>query len=137
MGPQQEIVPYAQPGIRFAVLRGPVHQVRAQARRLERRGRIRILGQGVTYLRAGSVYAAIPYVPLRGGLVKWHRERVVLLAGGVVMALSALATLAAAVWSYRFEIMGTGALIFGAFFLWRLLRHDSGCTGLHCSGCRG
>lgn len=136
---QRVMVPYAQQGNPFGVLRGPVHQARALARKMERRGDIRILGQGVTYPDGARLLIAIPYVPLRTDLAERHRRRVLTLAGAGVLGSGLLVGIGAALWHLRFVIMGAGgAVLTMAFLFWLFSRigHAGSCPGLHCPGCR-
>jgi hypothetical protein len=79
----------------------------------------------------------IPYVRLKT-LEQVRREqltRAALLAGVGLLAVSALAWLA---WQARYEIAAAaGMTAAGLLFLLVWPHWSRGCSGLHCSGCRG
>jgi len=138
---QQELVPYSQPNIPFSVMRGPKWQTLAEANRLEKAGKIRVLGNGVLYQEGVRILIALPYEPLTKRTpaqgVTW-RYRLLRWGGFAVIGLGTVTALLAALWDARHVIMiGVGLVLLPASLVWiyRLISTGHACKGLHCSRC--
>jgi len=138
---EQSVIPYTHPNRAFGVLRGPVHEVRAEAARLEQRGKIRVLGQGVVYRDAGRSLIAIPYVPLTKRTPAQRRslrDRMLIWSGYGVIGLGTLTALLAALWHVRYiALAGVGLVLLPTAIVWlyRLFVTGHACKGLHCADC--
>jgi hypothetical protein len=106
-----------------------IHQLRALVAQMAKSGDIHPRYQIMEY--EGWVHAHV--LRLRPRPKRWPR---VLL--WVVMALAFLAGVGYLTWHSRYVLGMSLGLLAGAWLLLKSLAgHSAGCTGIHCSGCRG
>ena len=115
------------------VLVGPNHRTQALARRMEKRGEIRVLWAGQRVSRLGL--ARVPYMRLRSRR-QVRRERNLRLAGWGVVGFASAVTFVASIWEARVILVGGFSLAASGWYLTSRLRHRGACPGLHCPGCR-
>src|SRR5512132_885664 len=115
--------------------RGPGHQLKAQLRRMERRGEISVYWQDADLDRRGTLL--VPYVRLVTA-ARIRRRTIRRWAGAGTGALTALAGLCWLLWESRYVIsfaaLAALVIVAGLRFAPHLAR---GCSGLHCSSCKG
>lgn len=116
-------------------VRGSRHTVKAQVHRMEKRGEIVAVEQFTKEIRPGVL--EIPYVRMK--TVEQVRRAQWLKVGA--LGLGALVTAYGVgwlVWESRYVIaLFAVAVMFGAAALYLSLHWSNGCSGIHCSGCRG
>lgn len=116
-------------------VRGSRHTVKALVHRMEKRGEIVAVERFTREIRPGVL--EIPYVRLK--TVEQVRRIRRLKVGA--FGLGALATAYGAgwlVWESRFVIALFAAVaLAGGVLLYLSLHWSNGCSGIHCSGCRG
>lgn len=120
----------------FSTASGPQHTLRAELRRQERRGEIQVGWQHADLdLHSGRL--SVPYVRLKARSVIRRRVMVRWTVFGVSSTMAVAGALYA-LWTVRIFILSTLGLAALAVLLLRFLPHLSrGCSGIHCSGCRG
>lgn len=115
---------------------GPQHTLRAHLRKQERAGEIQVGWQHAS-LNPRSGQLTVPYVRLKSASVI-RRERTLRWTALWVGALALLTGVLYALWTIRVLIVSAVLLLGIAALVLRFLPHLSrGCSGLHCSGCRG
>jgi hypothetical protein len=119
---------------------GPRNKLVPDLRKRERSGELKVNWEGAVWVpERGPGTVAIPYVRLRSAGSVQRRAYVKMLSL-VVCSGGAAAGLGWMLWEARFVIMTVlgAALFFAGIGAILVLRgHSPGCTGLHCSGCRG
>jgi hypothetical protein len=114
---------------------GSRHMVRAEVRRMEKRGEIVSVRRFAREIAPGVL--EIPYVRLktRGAVRKSQAVRIGLFAlAGLGVATGA----GYLIWESRVAIVTfAGALAAGAALLYLSLHWRNGCPGIHCQGCGG
>lgn len=119
--------------VRYAAeLTGPNHRTQALARRMVRRGEIRVDWSRASVTREGV--ARVPYIRLKP-YEQVRRERLLRMAGYGVLGFTTLCVVLTALWEARIIIAGGTILAGSAWFTITRLRHASTCTGLHCPDC--
>ncbi len=112
------------------------HLVRAELRRMERRGEVRgHYGAARVDPRTGTI--EIPYVRLRTR-AQIRARRAAWVAGSALAGVSVVFGLGWLAWESRYVIgavLGAAALLIVAS--WLAPHWTRGCPGLHCAGCRG
>lgn len=116
-------------------VRGSRHTVKAEVRRMEKRGEIVAVERFARQVRPGVL--EIPYVRLKT-LEQVRRERQLKFGALVLGGLTAAYGVGWLVWESRYalELLAL-ALLAGGALLYLSLHWSNGCSGIHCSGCRG
>lgn len=142
MRSRDSIQPYA-PEVGFA--RGPRWTLREELKKQERRGDIAVDWDSARESPQGSGYLAIPYLRLRSLAEVRRRARnrtgaaVGAAIGSAAGFLWVVAGVLEALWDARTMLLGIAGLFLlagGVMLIGRLARHEPGCAGLHCPGCR-
>jgi hypothetical protein len=122
------------PAIGTAV--GQQHMLTARLRKMEKAGEIQVGWQHKTIdPRSGKL--TVPYIRLKS-LTAVKRERIIRWTVFWVSAAMAIGGALYALWTIRMFILTTLSLAGVAILVLRFLPHLSrGCSGIHCSGCRG
>lgn len=131
--PQRELAA-GGPIVSYAM--GPQHMLTARLRKMEKAGEIQVGWQHKTIdPRSGKL--TVPYIRLKS-LTAVKRERIIRWTVFWVSAAMAISGALYALWTIRMFILTTLALAGAAILVLRFLPHLSrGCSGIHCSGCRG
>lgn len=122
--------------IERGVARGTRYRLPAEVRRMERRGEIIALHR-FTRMDARTGQMMIPYVRMKARRQVTAR-RAVLIGAGLACGVLVLTGVGWLLWQSRRELLA-GALLLGLVTgsVWLAPHWGRGCSGLHCSGCRG
>lgn len=109
------------------VMTGSTHVVSAEARKMERRKEIKIVGMQTT-----RVTRHVYYVRLKS-LRRVRRERALRVGTPIVGVLALISWVAWMLWSVRSLLAEVGlAILLTAALLWLVPHWKSGCPGVHC-----